>query len=209
MQSNSGAVQKMVMLKSPPGRRARDRDQDMEQEGDGNGILGEQNYIEALGADNMEGEWNILLLVRFYCHQIVMTDLPHDLTLQKMMMGCQEWLDPLYSPFRKSNVDTAWLRLVRAIHIHLVWTKTYSSSIIYFLSLSLIASELARTPAKTVTFSTSPDIDPATPTRTGRSELGAFTVWFLFGLYRNVPRRSLCLFKQTRGVKAGLHREWV
>lgn len=113
----------MVMLKSPPGRRARARDQDMEQEGDENGFLGEQNYIQALGADNMEGEWNIVLLVLFCCHQIVMTDLPHDLTLQKMMMGCPEWLDPPYSPSRKSNVDTAWLRLVRDVHIHLVWTN--------------------------------------------------------------------------------------
>lgn len=60
-----------------------------------------------------------------------MTDLPHDLTLQKMMMGCPEWLDPLYSPFRKSNVDTAWLRLVRDVHIHIVWTSAYSSSIIF------------------------------------------------------------------------------
>lgn len=56
MQSNSGAVQKMVILKSPPGRRARARDQDLEEEGDENGFLGEQNYIQALGADNMEGE---------------------------------------------------------------------------------------------------------------------------------------------------------
>lgn len=50
VQSHSGAVQKMVRLKSPPGRR------DREQDGDENGFLGEQNYIQALGADSMEGE---------------------------------------------------------------------------------------------------------------------------------------------------------
>lgn len=54
-QSNSGAVQKMVKLKIPSGRR--DREKDTEQEGDENGFLGEQNYIQALGAD-MEGERN-------------------------------------------------------------------------------------------------------------------------------------------------------
>lgn len=53
VQSNSGAVQKMVRLKIPAGRR--DREQDKEQGGDENGFLGEQNYIQALGAD-MEGE---------------------------------------------------------------------------------------------------------------------------------------------------------
>lgn len=36
--------------------------------------------------------------------------------------------------------------------------------------LAYIASELARTPAKTVTFSTTPDTEPSTPTRTGHSE---------------------------------------
>lgn len=50
VQSHSGAVQKMVRLKSPPGRR------DREQDGDENGFLGEQNYVQALGADSMEGE---------------------------------------------------------------------------------------------------------------------------------------------------------
>lgn len=50
VQSHSGAVQKMVRLKSPPGRR------DRKQDGDENGFLGEQNYIQALGADGMEGK---------------------------------------------------------------------------------------------------------------------------------------------------------
>lgn len=70
VQSNSGAVQKMVRLKIPPARR--DREQDIEKEGDENGFLDEQNYIQALGAD-MEGERNILLVHLFYCHQILIT----------------------------------------------------------------------------------------------------------------------------------------
>lgn len=58
VQSNSGAVQKMVKLKIPPARRV--KEQDIEQEGDENGFMSEQNYIQSLGAD-MEGERNILL----------------------------------------------------------------------------------------------------------------------------------------------------
>lgn len=61
VQSNSGAVQKMVRLKIPPGRRNR------EQEGEENGFLGEQNYIQALGAD-MEGERNVVVVRLFYRH---------------------------------------------------------------------------------------------------------------------------------------------
>lgn len=53
VQSNSGAVQKMVKLKIPPARRV--KEQDIEQEGDENGFMSEQTYIQALGAD-MEGE---------------------------------------------------------------------------------------------------------------------------------------------------------
>lgn len=59
VQSNSGAVQKMVKLKVPPARRV--KEQDLEQEGDENGFMSEQNYIQALGAD-MEGERNILFI---------------------------------------------------------------------------------------------------------------------------------------------------
>lgn len=50
VQSHSRAVQKMVRLKSPPGRR------DRKQDGEENGFLGEEDYIQALGADGMEGE---------------------------------------------------------------------------------------------------------------------------------------------------------
>lgn len=51
--SNSGSVQKMVTFKSPAGRRAREHG---EQEGDENDVFDEQNYIQALGTDNTEGE---------------------------------------------------------------------------------------------------------------------------------------------------------
>lgn len=52
VQSSNGSVQKMVTLKIPAGRRARDA---AEQDGDENGHLDEQNYIQALGTDNFEG----------------------------------------------------------------------------------------------------------------------------------------------------------
>lgn len=129
----------MVRLKSPPGRR------DREQDGDGNGFLGEQNYIQALGADSMEGEWSIVSLALFYCHQIVMTEvLPRDLAVQMMMMGCPELLDPPFSHFRKSNVDTAWLRQVSpSIFSHsdtLIVTKHFFFFLIHDL-LSFIHSK--------------------------------------------------------------------
>lgn len=53
-QNNSGCVQKMVTFKSPAGRRARE---DAEHDGDENDVFDEQNYIQALGTDNAEGEW--------------------------------------------------------------------------------------------------------------------------------------------------------
>lgn len=53
MQSSSGSVQKMVTFKSPAGRRARE---EAEHDGDENGLLDEQNYIQALGTDYTEGE---------------------------------------------------------------------------------------------------------------------------------------------------------
>lgn len=43
----------MVTLKCPAGRRARE---DTEHDGDENGLLDEQNYVQALGTDNMEGD---------------------------------------------------------------------------------------------------------------------------------------------------------
>ncbi|XP_011615553.1 origin recognition complex subunit 2 isoform X1 [Takifugu rubripes] len=109
VQSHSGAVQKMVRLKSPPGRR------DREQDGDGNGFLGEQNYIQALGADSMEDD------------------------------------DDGMSRVAGSSIFT--FQKVKRGH-----------------SMAQTASELARTPAKTVTFGAAPDIEPSTPTRTGRDQ---------------------------------------
>lgn len=43
----------MVTLKCPAGRRAR---KDTEHDGDESGLLDEQNYVQALGTDNIEGE---------------------------------------------------------------------------------------------------------------------------------------------------------
>lgn len=43
----------MVKFKGSAGRRARE---DAEHDGDENGVLDEQNYVQALGADNAEGE---------------------------------------------------------------------------------------------------------------------------------------------------------
>lgn len=43
----------MVTFKSPAGRRARE---DAEHDGDENGVFAEQNYIQALGTENTEGE---------------------------------------------------------------------------------------------------------------------------------------------------------
>ncbi|KAK5859663.1 hypothetical protein PBY51_021200 [Eleginops maclovinus] len=51
VQSSSGAVQKMVTLKGPAGRRPRE---DSQHNGDENAFLDEQNYIQALGAENAE-----------------------------------------------------------------------------------------------------------------------------------------------------------
>lgn len=52
VQSSNGNVQKIVTLKIPAGQRARE---DAEQDVDENGHLDEQNYIQALGTDNIEG----------------------------------------------------------------------------------------------------------------------------------------------------------
>uniref|UniRef100_H3CR48 Origin recognition complex subunit 2 n=1 Tax=Tetraodon nigroviridis TaxID=99883 RepID=H3CR48_TETNG len=114
VQSNSGAVQKMVRLKIPPGRR--DREKDVEQEGEGNGFLGEQNYIQALGAD---------------------------------MEVTEE--DDGMSRVAGSSIFT--FQKVKRGH-----------------SMAQTANELARTPAKTVTFNTTPDTEPSTPTRSGRNQ---------------------------------------
>lgn len=52
VQSSDGGIQKMVTLKIPAGRQAREAP---EQDGDENGHLDEQKYIQALGTDNTEG----------------------------------------------------------------------------------------------------------------------------------------------------------
>lgn len=52
VQSSNGTVQKMVTLKIPAGRRAREA---VDRDVDENGHLDEQHYIQALGTDNTEG----------------------------------------------------------------------------------------------------------------------------------------------------------
>lgn len=100
VQSHSGAVQKMVRLKSPPGRR------DREQDGDENGFLDEQNYIQALGADSMEGKWSIVWLALFYSHQIVMTEVCHVTWL------CRWWW---------WDVQSCWI-----LHFHISESQTWT-----------------------------------------------------------------------------------
>uniref|UniRef100_UPI0037E8302D origin recognition complex subunit 2 n=1 Tax=Semicossyphus pulcher TaxID=241346 RepID=UPI0037E8302D len=110
VQSSSGAVQKMVKFKSPAGRRVRE---DEEHDGDENGLLDEQNYIQALGTDNAEEDEDGLSRVAG----------SSIFTFQKVKRG------------------------------H---------------SMAQTASELARTPGKSVTFNT----EPSTPTRASRNHKG-------------------------------------
>lgn len=72
--------------------------------------------------------------------------------------------------------------------------------IIVFVFL-YIASELARTSAKTVTFITTPDTEPSTPTRTGRSEFSTFALFFWCLLYIQLSPsfRSVSLRPDQRG----------
>ncbi|CAJ1071611.1 origin recognition complex subunit 2 isoform X1 [Xyrichtys novacula] len=114
VQSNSGAVQKMVKFKSPAGRRVTG---DEDRDGDEDGHVNEQNYIQALGTDNAEED--------------------------------EEGL----SRVAGSSIFT--FQKVRRGH-----------------SMAQTASELARTPAKSVTFSTTPNAEPCTPTRPGRNNRG-------------------------------------
>ncbi|XP_060900065.1 origin recognition complex subunit 2 isoform X1 [Labrus mixtus] len=115
VQSSSGAVQKMVKFKSPAGRRGREEEED--HDGDENGLLDEQNYIQALGTDNAEEDEEGLSRVAG----------SSIFTFQKVKRG------------------------------H---------------SMAQTASELARTPAKSVTFNKTPKAEPSTPTRTGRNHRG-------------------------------------
>ncbi|XP_033507361.2 origin recognition complex subunit 2 [Epinephelus lanceolatus] len=114
VQSSSGAVQKMVKFKGPAGRRARE---DAEHDGDENGVLDEQNYVQALGADNAEED--------------------------------EEGM------YRMAGSSIFTFQKAKRGH-----------------SMAQTASELARTPGKSVTFSTAPNTEPSTPTRTGRNHRG-------------------------------------
>lgn len=57
------------------------------------------------------------------------------LVLQRMRRVCPEWLEPPFSPFRKSNVDTAWPRLVRA---SILFCHTYTNFSLIRWSLTWI-----------------------------------------------------------------------
>ncbi|XP_047224434.1 origin recognition complex subunit 2 isoform X3 [Girardinichthys multiradiatus] len=108
VQSSAGSVQRMVKFKSPPGRKGcrEDGQQDEEE----NGVFDQQNYIQALGTDNIEDEES--------------------------------------------------------------WSRVAGSSIFTFQkvkhgnSMAHTASELARTPGKSVSFSSA---ELCSPTRTGRN----------------------------------------
>lgn len=109
VQTNSGGVQKMVRFKSPAGRRDKEKDG----EGDENGLLSEQNYVQALGAEEDDEGMSRVAGSSIF-------------TFQKNRRG------------------------------H---------------SMAQTASELARTPGKTVALNTTP-IEPSTPTRAGRNTRG-------------------------------------
>uniref|UniRef100_A0A8C2ZQK0 Origin recognition complex subunit 2 n=1 Tax=Cyclopterus lumpus TaxID=8103 RepID=A0A8C2ZQK0_CYCLU len=108
-----------------------------------------------------------------------------------MTMVCTEWLGPPCSPFRKPNVDTAWPRLVRAFvlfcytasHIYdydlfVQYITHYFCGVFNLFMFLQLASELARTPGKSVTFSTTPNIEPSTPTRRGSSEFSTLSLFY-------------------------------
>ncbi|XP_044223907.1 origin recognition complex subunit 2 [Thunnus albacares] len=136
VQSNSGSVQRMVTFKSPAGRRAREG---AEHDGcdDENGVLDEQNYVQALGTYNTEED------------------------------------DEGLSRVAGSSIFT--FQKNKRAH-----------------SMAQTASELARTPGKNVTFSTAPNTEPCTPTRTGRNHRGE----------SRTPQRS----KKVRFVSTTPHR---
>ncbi|XP_022063301.1 origin recognition complex subunit 2 [Acanthochromis polyacanthus] len=113
--SSSSSAQRMVKFKSPAARRG--AREDTEQDGDENGVLDEQNYIQALGTVN--GEEDDDDLSRVAGSSIF--------TFQKVKRG---------------------------------------------RSMAQTATELARTPGKSVTFSTTTNAEPCTPTRPGRNQRG-------------------------------------
>ncbi|XP_030608147.1 origin recognition complex subunit 2 [Archocentrus centrarchus] len=109
VQSIAGSIQKMVKFKSPAGRRGCREDADPDE--DENGVHDEQNYVQALGADNAEEDEDCL------------------------------------SRVAGSSIFT--FQKVKRSH-----------------SMAQTASELARTPGKSVSF------EPSTPTRTRRNHRG-------------------------------------
>ncbi|KAM9844607.1 origin recognition complex subunit 2 isoform 2-T2 [Aulostomus maculatus] len=109
VQSSTGSVQKMVTFKTPVGRRPRE-----DRDGDEAAFLDEQNYVQALGAEEDE-------------------------------VGTSKVAGSSIFTFQKN----------RRGH-----------------SMAQTASELARTPGKSGSFSRAPDVEPSTPTRAGRYHQG-------------------------------------
>lgn len=60
------------------------------------------------------------------------------------------------------------------------WFQDVTHFVFLFVCFLQIASELARTPGKSVTFSTAPNAEPSTPTRTNRSVLNILSLFLLF-----------------------------
>ncbi|TNN48207.1 Origin recognition complex subunit 2 [Liparis tanakae] len=113
VQSHSGAVQKMVTFKGSAGRRARE---DAERDGDETGVLDQQVYVHALGADHAEDDEGV---------------------------------------YRVAGSSMFTFKKSKRGH-----------------SMAQTASDLARTPGKSVTFGETPNDEPSTPTRTGRNHRG-------------------------------------
>ncbi|XP_068604709.1 origin recognition complex subunit 2 [Brachionichthys hirsutus] len=112
-QISSESVQKMVRMKTPAGRRPREEAQ---LSGSESGVLDQQSYAHALGADSMDEDGE----------------------------GTSRVAGSSIFTFQK----------VKRGH-----------------GMARTASELARTPAKSVTFSVTPDTNPSTPTRAAHSEI--------------------------------------
>lgn len=128
----------MVTLKIPAGRRARDAAEPDEEE---NGHLDEQNYIQALGTDNIEGRLqsdlqidcrhparvmvlSLIIYIEIKVRSMCFTRMFFSLYDKMMRMELPEWLEPQYSPSTRSNGVTAWLRQVRAFVFHTLQTNT-------------------------------------------------------------------------------------
>ncbi|MED6255777.1 hypothetical protein ATANTOWER_014943 [Ataeniobius toweri] len=150
VQSSAGSVQRMVKFKSPPGRKGcrEDGQQDEEE----NGVFDQQNYIQALGTDNIEEDeesWSRVAGSSIFTFQKV----KRGNSMAHTGESCQFPLTfVLFQCFSSAGCITC--------HI---------GHFLLFVWFVDAASELARTPRKNVSFSSA---EPCTPTRTGRNHKG-------------------------------------